>query len=123
MFKQRTHRENSCNLWVRQEGKCFENYFFFLFRSRHRVYFGQERVTHNGFKWQNYAREMNSLTLLELKMCLGKYLPPLLQPKRYPSVWGFICLNLFLLRIYPQSRLFSFLNLFFSSTPLAFKVL
>lgn len=41
VFKQRTHRENSRNLWVRREGKCFENCSFFfppfflcVFRSR-----------------------------------------------------------------------------------------
>lgn len=90
VFEQRTHRENSCNLWVRQEGKCFESCFFFpsffVFRNRHGVYFGQEAVTHSGFKWQKDARKVNLLTLLELKQPLGSDLPGLLSLKTYPSV-------------------------------------
>lgn len=69
-----------------QEGKCFENFFFLLFRNRHGGYFGQKIVTHNGFKWQNYARKC--LSLLELKTPLGKYLPRSLQSEEYPLVWG-----------------------------------
>lgn len=78
-------------------------FYFFLFRNRHRVYFGQEIITHNSFKWQNYTRKRNSPTWLELKNAFGR-IPPLFAAVQAVSIS--VGVYLFLLRIFPQSGYF-----------------
>lgn len=67
-------------------------FFFFVFRNRHGVYFGQEIVTHSSFKRQNSARKVESLALLEPKWHRGKKNRPGSLQK--PSTSVFFCLGL-----------------------------
>lgn len=64
-------------------------FFFFVFRNRHRVYFGQEIVTHSSFKQQNSARKVGSLALLEPKWHRGKKPSPVCSRDLQPR-WFFL---------------------------------